>query len=101
MADYREHNNALCREDRQNTVVASLNQLNDQYTRAKTERIQKETLYKQIEGITASSTAQLDAIPAIMQSGTVQTLRQRVNELQRRKVELNQHYSENHSLLVQ
>ncbi len=30
MADYREHNNALSLEDRQNTVVASLNQLNDQ-----------------------------------------------------------------------
>ena len=52
MADYREHNNALSLDDKQNTVSASLNQLNDQYTRTKTERIQKETLYRQVEGLT-------------------------------------------------
>src|SRR5205823_9907371 len=82
MADYREHNNALSLEDRQNTVVASLNQLNDQYTRAKTERIQKETLYKQIEGL-APSTPQLDTIPAITMNPAVSTLRQRLIDLQR------------------
>ena len=36
MAEYRETNNALSLEDRQNTVVASLNQVNDQYTRIRT-----------------------------------------------------------------
>ena len=49
MAEYRETNNALSLEDRQNTVVASLNQVNDQYTRVRTERIQKEALYNQIK----------------------------------------------------
>jgi polysaccharide biosynthesis transport protein len=101
MADYREHNNALSLEDRQNTVVASLNQLNDQYTRAKTERIQKEALYKQIEAVPASSTVQLDAVPAIAQSVTVQTLRQRLNDLQRQRADLNQRYGEKHPLVVQ
>ena len=51
MAQYRETNNALSLEDRQNTVVASLNQVNDQYTRARTERIQKEAIYNQIKSL--------------------------------------------------
>ena len=51
MAQYRETNNALSLEDRQNTVVASLNQVNDQYTRTRTERIQKEALYNQIKSL--------------------------------------------------
>src|SRR5918995_2241765 len=47
MAEYRETNNALSLEDRQNTVVANLTQVNDQYTRTRTERIQKEAMYNQ------------------------------------------------------
>ena len=61
MADYRENNNALSLADRQNTVVASLNQLNDQFTRAKTERIQKEAQYKQVEGLPPPSCARGDS----------------------------------------
>ena len=48
MAEYRETNNALSLEDRQNTVVANLNSVNDQYTRTRTERMQKEAVYNQI-----------------------------------------------------
>ena len=93
MADYREHNNALSLDDKQNTVSATLNQLNDQYTRTKTERIQKETLYKQVEGLTAS-TPQLDTIPAITSNLQVQALRQRLIELNRTKTALNERYGE-------
>ena len=51
MAEYREEQNALSLEDRQNIVVARLNQLNDAVTRAKTERVQKEALYNQIKAL--------------------------------------------------
>jgi succinoglycan biosynthesis transport protein ExoP len=93
MADYREHNNALSLDDKQNTVSATLTQLNDQYTRTKTERIQKETLYKQVEGL-SPSTPQLDTIPAITMNAQVQALRQRLVELNRERTSLNEHYGE-------
>ncbi len=57
MAEYRENNNALSLEDRQNTVVANLNSVNDQYTRTRSERIQKEAVYNQIRNLPASGLA--------------------------------------------
>src|SRR5687768_12567172 len=89
MAEYRESNNALSLEDRQNTVVSSLNQVNDQYTRTRTERIQKEALYNQIKLL---SPAQLVDAPAVNSNVIVQSLRTRLAELQRQKVQLNERY---------
>jgi capsular exopolysaccharide synthesis family protein len=89
MAEYRETNNALSLEDRQNTVVASLNQVNDQYTRVRTERIQKEAFYNQIKSIPLAAVG--DA-PAVAANPTVQSLRTRIAELQRQKAQLNERY---------
>jgi succinoglycan biosynthesis transport protein ExoP len=100
MADYREHNNALSLEDRQNTVVASLNSVNDQYTRAKTERIQKEAYYKQVQGLPAGASVALDSIPAVSQSPNVVALRQRLSELNREKATLNERYGEKNPLVI-
>jgi succinoglycan biosynthesis transport protein ExoP len=100
MADYREHNNALSLEDRQNTVVASLNQLNDQYTRAKTDRIKSEAQYKQVEGLAPNAFVALDSIPAVAQNANVVTLRQRLTDLQREKTTLNARYGEKNPLVI-
>jgi capsular exopolysaccharide synthesis family protein len=89
MAEYRETNNALSLEDRQNTVVANLNQMNDQYTRVRTERIQKEALYNQIRKLPPSAVG--DA-PAVAANPSVQSLRSRLSDLQRQKVQLNERY---------
>ena len=48
MALYREQQNALSLEDRQNIVISRLNQLNDAATRARTVRAQKEALYRRV-----------------------------------------------------
>ena len=53
MAQYREDQNALSLEDRQNIVVARLNQLNDAATKAKTNRVQKQSLYDQVKSLGA------------------------------------------------
>jgi capsular exopolysaccharide synthesis family protein len=100
MADYREHNNALSLEGSQNTVVASLNQLNDQYTKAKTERIQKEALYKQVEGLPTTAAETLATIPAVTQNPAVQTIRQRLIDLQRERVSLNERYGEKNPAVI-
>jgi capsular exopolysaccharide synthesis family protein len=89
MAQYRENNNALSLEDRQNTVVSSLNQVNDQYTRVRTERLQKEAQYKQIKSLPVAS---LGDAPAVAANPTVQTHRSRLAELQRQRVQLAERY---------
>ena len=45
---YREQNDAISLEDRENIVVQKLADLNAAVTRAKTERIQKEAMYSQL-----------------------------------------------------
>ena len=89
MAQYRETNNALSLEDRQNTVVASLNTVNEQYTRMRSERIQKEAVYNQIRNLQPSALADS---PAVNSNATVQSLKTRLAELQRQKVQLNERY---------
>ncbi len=81
MAQYRETNNALSLETGQNTVVANLTQVNDQYTRARTERIQKEAIYVQVKSLPSAALA--ESIPAVTNNQAVQSLRQRLAELQR------------------
>jgi capsular exopolysaccharide synthesis family protein len=90
MAQYRETNNALSLEAGQNTVVANLTQVNDQFTRARTERIQKEAVYIQVK--TLPSAALAESIPAVTTHPSVQSLRQRLAELQRNRVQLNERY---------
>jgi capsular exopolysaccharide synthesis family protein len=90
MAEYREQNNALSLEDRQNTVVASLNTVNDNYTRARTERIQKEAVYNQVKSLPSAALA--ESIQAVTNNPAVQNLRQRLADLQRQRVQLNERY---------
>jgi len=92
LAQYREDQNALSLEDRQNIVVARLNQLNDAATRAKTNRVQKESLYNQIKSLDASASA--DTIPAILQNPYIQSMKTRLADLQREKTDLMERYGE-------
>src|SRR5207244_13272722 len=48
LAEYRENQNAISLEDRQNIIVSRLNQVNDAASHARTNRIQKEALYNQV-----------------------------------------------------
>ena len=49
LAQYREQQDAGALDSTQNIVVARLNQLNDALTKARTERIQKESQWRQIQ----------------------------------------------------
>ena len=48
LAEYRENQNALSLEDRQNIVISRLNQVNDSVTRARAQRVKREAIYNQI-----------------------------------------------------
>src|SRR3954467_4415442 len=98
LAEYREKENALSLDDKQNIIVSRLNQLNDAVTRARTERVQKESLYNQIKAISPGPTP--DAIPAIATNAAVASAKAKLIELQRDKTRLLERYAEKHPQVI-
>ena len=91
LAEYREQQNALSLEDRQNIIGARLNQVNDAVTRARTQRIQREALYKQIESANGR-----ESLTSIVQNPLIQSLKSRLGDLERDKARLSERYGEKH-----
>jgi capsular exopolysaccharide synthesis family protein len=98
LASYRERQNALSLEDRQNIVVARLNQLNDAATKAKTSLVQKESLYNQVRTLSPESSP--DTIPAILQNQYIQSIKNQLAELERDKANLSERYGERHPEII-
>jgi capsular exopolysaccharide synthesis family protein len=98
MASYREEQNAGSLEDRQNIVVARLNQLNDAVTKAKTTLVQKESLFNQVKALTPG--APIDSVPAILQNQYIQSLKTQVADLERDRANLSERYGEKHPEIV-
>lgn len=95
MAAYREEKNALSLEDRQNIVVARLNQLNDTVTRARTTRLQKEAVVRQLTGVNPANDG-ADAYPVIAASPGVIEAKNRLAELVARRAQLAGRYKAGH-----
>lgn len=95
LTDYRNQQNALSLDDRQNIVVARLNQLNDAVTTARTARVQKESLYNQVRTLDPNS-AQVDSFPAVAQSVAVLDARNRLAQLEGERARLSSRYGPNH-----
>ncbi len=94
LADYRARADAMSLDDKNNIVQSRLNALNESFVRARTTRIEKESLYNQVK--TQSATTAPDAIPAVAQNAQVQTIKANLAELQRQKVQLLERYLEKH-----
>jgi polysaccharide biosynthesis transport protein len=99
MAGYREQQNALSLEDRQNIVVARLNTLNDTATRARTNRLQKEASYNQMKGIDPRSDA-ADTFPVIATNPGVMDAKTKLTELVAEKARLSSRYLPGHPDLM-
>jgi capsular exopolysaccharide synthesis family protein len=95
MADYREVNDALSLQDRQNVVVSALNQLNDAATAAKMNRIQKEAVYNELAGWDPSSDLS-DIPPQVARDQHVQQLHARLAEFRAEHVRLSTRYGPKH-----
>src|SRR5215471_13274271 len=94
LAEYRDRQNALSLDDKQNIVLARVNKLNDDVMMSKTKRAQKEVLYNQIKAVAGGQPA--DTIPAVAQSASVQTAKGRLIETQRTKAQLQDRYGDKH-----
>jgi capsular exopolysaccharide synthesis family protein len=94
LAEYRERENAMSLDDKNNIVVARMTSLNEAVLKARTNRIQKETLYNQVKNIGADVDA--DTIPAIAQNPQVSQLKNQLADLQREKAQLSERYGPKH-----
>jgi capsular exopolysaccharide synthesis family protein len=91
LAAYRDRENAMSLDDKNNIVLSRLNALNDAVLRARTVRIEKEAIYKQIKSASAPET-----IPVIAQNAQINLLKQQRADLQREKARLTERYLEKH-----
>jgi capsular exopolysaccharide synthesis family protein len=98
MATYREQQDALSLEDRQNIVVSRLNQLNDAVTRARTTLVQKQSLYNQVQQ--ALNAGRPDTISQILQDSYIQNLMTQLADLQREKARLSERYGDKHPAII-
>jgi len=96
---YREQNDAVSLEERQNIVVQKLADLNGAVTKAKTERIQKEAAYAQIRNVERDRSA-LDSIPAILSNPFVQQQKTQLAELQRQQAQMSEKLGARHPDMV-
>jgi capsular exopolysaccharide synthesis family protein len=97
LAAYRDRQNALSLDEKQNIVLARVNKLNDDVMLSKTKRAQKEVLFNQIKAVAGGQAA--DTIPAVAQSGAVQTAKGRLVDAQRAKAQLQDRYGDKHPMM--
>lgn len=99
MARYREQHDAVALDDRQDIVVQKLGDLNAAVTRAKMERIEKEAVYRQVQGI-QNDRAALDTFPAILANSFVQAQKAELASLQRQLAEASERLGDKHPEIV-
>ena len=106
LAEYRDKQNAMSLDDKQNIVLSRLNALNDAVTRAKMVRVQKETQYSQIKPLLAAGGGTVgvvspDSLPITVQNTQIQTAKARMTELQQKKVQLSGRYGDKHPAILE
>lgn len=96
---FRESGNAVSPGDRENIITERLTRLSEALTRARTDRIQKQTAY---EGLRdgGGDVARFDAVPAVRDNPVVQRLKIDVGDLQRRKMDLGQSLTDRHPEMI-
>lgn len=95
LQQYKEEKNALSVGDRQNIVDQKLIDLNATLTRAKTERIVKEEVFKRALALRAHP-SDLDTLPGAAGSTYVRQLKDEIAALTRKRGELAEQYGELH-----
>jgi capsular exopolysaccharide synthesis family protein len=96
---YREQNDGVSMEEKQNIVGQKLADISAAVTRAKTDRIEKESRYRQIAAIERDPTA-LDAFPAILSNLFIQQLKTQLADLQRQQALLSDQFGERHPDMI-
>ena len=95
LEDFKQKNGAVSITDSaSNIVVARLSELNASLTKAKTERMNKEAQYKQLQAI--QGTDAIDSFPAVLANSYIQKLKGELADLQRKQAQISERYGERH-----
>jgi capsular exopolysaccharide synthesis family protein len=94
LAAYRDRENAMSLDEKNNIVLSRLNSLNEAVLKARTTRIEKESINNQIKSLPPGTSPH--SIPAIAGSAQVQLHRTQLADLQRVKAQLSERYGERH-----
>jgi capsular exopolysaccharide synthesis family protein len=95
LEDFKQRNGAVSITDSaSNIVVARLSELNASLTKAKTERMNKEAQYKQLQSI--QGTDAIDSFPAVLANSYIQKLKGELADLQRKQAQISERYGERH-----
>lgn len=99
LQQYKEQQDALSVEDRQNIVVQKLSDLNAAVTKAKVDRLARETANTQVARA-ESDPSLLDSIPEIASNGVIREVRTQLATLSRQQTELGQRYGDKHPEMI-
>ena len=97
---YREQNDAISLEDRENIVVQKLADLNGAVTQAKTERFQKQALYNQLQSLASGKKGSLDTFPAILSNTYIQQQKAELAQLQSQFTQLSEKLGDRHPEII-
>jgi succinoglycan biosynthesis transport protein ExoP len=100
LQQYREQNDAISMKDRENIVVQKLSDLNSAVTQAKTDRLQKEALYNQLNSLRSGSSAALDTFPAILSNTFIQQQKSELLQLQSQYTQLSEKLGDRHPDII-
>jgi len=98
LADYRERQNAMSLDEKQNLVVVRLNKLNDDLMMARTRRAQKQAVYDQLRSI--GPREPVDAIQVIATNPEVSLAKGKVLAIQSEKARIAERYGDKHPNMV-
>jgi capsular exopolysaccharide synthesis family protein len=95
LQEFKEKNGAVAIAEGTSTIaVQRLTDLNGALIKARTERINKEALYKQLESMQAAGT--IETFPAVLANEYIQGLKSNLAQLQREQAQLGERYLDGH-----
>ena len=97
---YKEKENIVSLEERQNIVVQRLSQLNALVTGVKTERIAIETRYKELKKL-SNQPEMIESLPSILSNAMIQQLKTDYVALQRRYSEASKKFGAKHPKMLE
>ena len=98
LADYRAKQNAMSLDDKNNVAQSQLATFNEQYAKAKADRIAKESVYNQVKALPSGTSP--DSIPAVAQAPSVAQLKVKLQQDQAKKAGLLVNFGEKHPQVV-
>lgn len=100
LQQFKEQNGAVSIADGNSSItVQRLTELNGALIKARTERISKEALYRQLEAMQANGT--IETFPAVLANDYIQGLKTNLAELQRQHAQLGERLGENNPRFIE